>query len=182
MKKILLTSTGLSNVHIKDKFLELLDVKIEDTKVLFIITAANNPDAIRMLPACLSDLTDLGILDQNITVYNMHELISHDEIYNYDVVYVCGGETAYLVKRINEVNFKEVIDRFVDNGGIYLGVSAGSVAAGTTYEGGLRLIDNKIKVHTDEGSSNGIITNDKEINLTNNQAIYISENDKVIFE
>lgn len=182
MKNILLTSTGLTNRHIKEKFLGLLNKDINKSKALFVITAAIDPDAIRMLPTCLDNLTECGIIDQNITVYNMHELLNEEEILKYDIIYVCGGETKYLVKRMNEINFKQIIDRFVDNGGIYLGVSAGAVCAGSTYEGGLGLIRNKIKVHCESGSNNGEIIDDNEIFLTNDQAIYIDDNNMTIFD
>ena len=66
MKKILLTSTGFDNKNIEKKFLELLDKNVEEAKVLFIITAAIDPDAVRILSGCLDDLTNCGIKDENI--------------------------------------------------------------------------------------------------------------------
>ena len=80
MKKILLTSTGFDNENIMNKFIDLLNVDVKDAKVLFIITAANDPDAVRVLSGCLDDLTKCGITDDNIKVYDMHKLISVEEI------------------------------------------------------------------------------------------------------
>ena len=71
MKKILLTSTGFDNENIKNKFMELLNTDIKNVKVLFIITAANDPDAVRILSGCLDDLTKCGITDENIKVYDI---------------------------------------------------------------------------------------------------------------
>ena len=102
MKKILLTSTGFENDNIKNKFLELLDCDVSKAKVLFIITAANNPEAVRILSKCLDDLTNCDITDENITIYDMHKLLSQNEINKYDAIYVCGGSTKYLVDRIYE--------------------------------------------------------------------------------
>lgn len=135
MKKILLTSTGFDNKNIMNKFKSLLNVDVKIAKVLFIITAANDPDSIRILSGCLDDLTKCGITDNNITVYDMHKLISQEEINKYDAIYVCGGSTEYLVERIKELNIKTVIDNYLDNGGIYIGVSAGSVCASGSYNG-----------------------------------------------
>lgn len=182
MKKILLTSTGFENVNIKNKFLELLNCDIKDAKVLFIITAANDPEAVRILSKCLDDLTICDIPDENITIYDMHKLLPQDEINKYNAIYVCGGSTQYLVDRISELNFKPVIDKYIENGGIYVGVSAGSVAASGEYENGLDLIKNIVDVHCDKGSNNGIIKNEDMISLTDNQAIYINEDEIVIFE
>ena len=181
MKKILLTSTGFDNENIKNKFLDLLDTDVKDTKVLFIITAANDPDAIRVLSSCLDDLTKCGILDKNITIYDMHKLISEKEIKKYDAIYVCGGSTEYLVNRISEIGFKDVIDKYILNG-IYIGVSAGSICAGGNYKNGLNLIKNNIDVHCDKGTQNGIINSDEDIYLTNDQAIYINDNEMIIFK
>ena len=182
MRKILLTSTGFDNENIKNKFINLLNVNVKDAKILFIITAANNPDAVRVLSGCLDDLTSCGILDENITVYDMHKLISQDEINNYDAIYVCGGSTEYLVERISELNIKSVIDKFIEKGGIYIGVSAGSVCASGEYEDGLGFIKNKLDVHCDKGSANGLVNTNEDLYLTDNQAIYIDDNDLIIFE
>lgn len=182
MKKILLTSTGFDNDNIMNKFIDLLNVDVKDAKVLFIITAANDPDSVRILSGCLDDLTKCGITDNNITVYDMHKLISEEEINKYDAIYVCGGSTKYLVDRISELNIKPVIDKYIENGGIYIGVSAGSVCASGKYKDGLGFIENRLDVHCDNGTSNGIINSNDDIYLTNNQAIFIDDNERIIFE
>jgi len=127
MGKVLLTSTGFDNENIKNKFLELLEKDIADVRILFVITAANDPGAIRILSNCLDDLTSCNIPDKNIVIYDMHKILSQDEILKYDAIYVCGGNTKHLVERIEELNFKESIDSYLANGGIYIGVSAGTV-------------------------------------------------------
>lgn len=182
MKKILLTSTGFENDNIKNKFLELLNCDVSKAKILFIITAANDPDAVRILSKCLDDLTNCNIPDENITIYDMHKLLTQDEINKYNAIYVCGGNTKYLVDRICEINFKSILDKYIENGGIYIGVSAGSIAASGNYQNGLCLIENKIEVHCDRGTENGIITTMDDIFLTDDQAIFTDGNNSIIFE
>ena len=182
MKKILLTSTGFDNENIMNKFIEMLDVDVKDAKVLFIITAANDPDAVRILSRCKDDLTKCGIKDGNITIYDMHKLISQEDINKYDAIYVCGGSTEHLVERIKEINIKPVIDKYIENGGIYIGVSAGSLCASGKYKDGLRFIENILDVHCDNGTNNGIIKSNNDIFLTDNQAIYINDKESIIFE
>ena len=182
MKKILLTSTGFDNENIKNKFIELLNTDIKNVKVLFIITAANDPDAVRILSGCLDDLTKCGITDENIKVYDMHKPITQEEINQYNAIYVCGGSTKYLVERIDEIKFKTTIDEYISQGGVYVGVSAGSVCASGKYENGLGFIENRLDVHCDKGTPNGTITLNDDLYLTNNQAIYISDSEKIIFE
>lgn len=174
--KILLTSTGFTNPNIKNKFINLLNKNVKDTKVLFVITAAQDPDAVRILSACLDDLTECGIIDENIKIYDMHKLLIKEEMNKYDAIYVCGGDTEYLVDRINEINIKPLIQEYLKNGGIYIGVSAGTIATKS-----LNLIENEIDVHRENGSENKEITTEP-IFLTDNQALLITDNEKYIFE
>jgi len=44
------------------------------------------------------------------------------------------------------------------------------------------LIDNYLEVHSEEGTKNGKIDNSSEILLTDQQAIYIDESNRIIFE
>lgn len=182
MKKILLTSTGFENKNIENKFLELLNKNSENAKVLFIITAAIAPDAIRMLSGCLDDLTNCGVKDANITIYDLHKTISDKELNEFDAIYVCGGSTKHLVSRMEEINFKQSVEEYLKNGGIYIGVSAGSVCASGKYENGLDFIKNVLDVHCDVGTKNGKIETNEKICLTNNQAIFINDNVIEIFE
>lgn len=182
MKKILLTSAGFENINVKNKFLELLDCDVTKAKVLFIITAANNPCAVRLLSKCLNDLTNCDIPDNNITIYDMHKLLTQDEINKYNAIYVCGGNTDYLADRICELNFKSIIDKYIENVGIYIGVSAGSIVASGKYKNGLNFIKNILDVHCERGTKNGRINTNDSICLTDNQAIFINDNESVIFE
>lgn len=182
MKKILLTSTGFENKNIEKKFIELLNKRTDEAKVLFIITAAIDPDAIRILSGCLDDLTNCGIKDENIAIYDLHKIIPEEELNKFDAIYVCGGSTKHLVSRMEEIDFKHLVEKYLDNGGIYVGVSAGSVCASGKYQNGLDFIKNILDVHCDIGTDNGKIVNDEKICLTNNQAIFIDDNDITIFE
>lgn len=182
MKNILLTSTGFENKNIESKFLELLDKNVAESKVLFIITAAIDIEAVQILSKCAYDLLNCGIKKENIIVYNMHKPITPEELEKIDVIYVCGGNTKYLVERMNESNFKQNIDKFISDGGIYIGVSAGSVSVSGKYENNLGFIKNKIDVHCEKGSTNGKIVSGEDIYLTDNQAIYINDDEMIIFE
>lgn len=177
MKKILLTSAGFENPVIQDEFMKLVKKDVKNIKALFITTAAIEPDAIMVLPKCLEDLFHCGISFENIKVYDMHKLIDLSELLTYDVVYVCGGDTKYLVQRMQEIGFKESIETYLSEGGIYIGVSAGSVAACGNYKNGLHFIKNKIDVHCEIGSKNGCVLSNEDIFLTNSQAILMKDND-----
>ena len=183
MKKIILTSGGFDNKNVADKFLKLVNKPVNEIKILFITTAAVEPDAVMILPACIEDLTKVcQIPIDNITIYDMHKLISREEIIKFDAIYMCGGNTEYLVERIDEIGFKELLDYYIENGGIYIGVSAGSTCGCGKFKTGLDFLKNKLQVHCEKGSANGVINTNDTIYLTNNQAIYIDDNSMTIFE
>lgn len=182
MRNVLLTSTGFDNDNIKNKFLSLLNKNISEVKVLFVITAAQDPGAVRILSGCLDDLTKCNISDDNITIYDMHKKLDINEINIYDAIYVCGGCTKYLVQRMDEINFKEQVNEYLNNGGIYIGVSAGTIAFSNKYPNEFNLINNIVDVHCNNGNKNGIIDYTNDINLTDNQAIFIDDDKSIIFE
>lgn len=103
--RIMLTSCGLETEKIKTHFLSMLDKSPADTKALFIPTAAIDVDAIEVLPKCMNDLLKCGIPKENIQVFDLHRNMSLKELNAFDVVYLCGGRTAYLLSRINETGF-----------------------------------------------------------------------------
>jgi len=81
-------------------------------------------------------------------------------------------------------NFKNTLDNYLQNGGIYFGVSAGSIALTNSFNGCLKYINCKLNVHQTNGNKPKKINlnNYKEINLTDNQAIIINNNEAEIFE
>jgi len=46
-----------------------------------------------------------------------------------DVAYLSGGNTFYLLLQARKSGFDKFVRKFMDNGGIYIGTSAGSIAA-----------------------------------------------------
>jgi Peptidase E len=184
MKKILLTSSGFETQRIMDVFLGLFAVKAECIKSLFIPTAAIHPDAIEVLPKCLNDLLCAGICRENITVFDLHRGMTDDEIQKFDVIYFAGGSSEYLLQRINDTGLNESLVRFIDNGGVYVGVSAGSIVAANNTPKNLGYIDCTLHVHAQTGTECGIINflENLHIHLTGKNAILISDNKAEVFE
>ena len=184
MRKILLTSAGFENKAIEKIFLELVRRKPEEIKALFIPTAAVFPDAIAVLPKCMDDLLNAGVLPKNITVFDLHCGMSYEELSKYDTVYFCGGDPQYLLNRINDTNFNITLEQFADNGGVYVGVSAGSIVTAQDLPDNLGYINCTLSVHVSEGSKSGMIDTSScpHIKLTNGQAILIDGDECSIVE
>ena len=184
MRKLILTSTGFDNKRIKEKFLELVNVPNDKIKVIFIPTAAITENAKVMIPLCKNDLLNAGVLEQNIVPYDLDRIMSCDEICNFNAIYVCGGNTQHLLNKMNETKFNIPLKKFLENGGVYVGVSAGSVALAKNSPDNLGYINCILNVHTEEGTECGDLnTSDcPNIKLTDNQAIIITDNDITIIE
>lgn len=199
MRKLLLTSTGFSNKHFEKLFLQNINKTVDKIKVIFIPTAANCDDSREMLPYCMLDLLNAGIMKENILIYELKylmsannsrvhkageakipfnfRLLSYDEIMQYDAIYFCGGYTEILLAEINRTGFTDVLKKAVDNGLFYIGVSAGSIMAVGNLSDNLCYIKNELSVHAENGTPCGALPDNENIALTNSQAIWI-EGDK----
>ncbi len=127
MPKLLLTSAGLTTPNITNQFLQIIDKPVSQIKIIFVPTASRTDEELKYVQESKKELLDLGILESNIQTLNLNRPISFDEVVDYDVIYVCGGNTFYLLKKIRESGFDKVIVAFVKINKLYFGVSAGSI-------------------------------------------------------
>ena len=130
-----------------------------------------------MLPKCMHDLLKCGIQNENIRVFDLHTGMELIELQKYDVVYLCGGNTAYLLERINATGFHETLTEYIKDNGMVTGVSAGSLIFANNLEGNLGLINTKLNVHCPDGEKRGKVTYPLKGNmrLTNTSALVIRE-------
>ncbi|MCL2387934.1 MAG: Type 1 glutamine amidotransferase-like domain-containing protein [Defluviitaleaceae bacterium] len=173
--KILLTSAGFETSAIRNAFLELIGKQPEDIRVLFIPTAAIFAEAIKVLPKCMDDLLKSNIPAENIQVFDLHRALSFEELSTFDAVYFTGGSPTYLMERINKTGFNIPLNKFVNNGGVYVGVSAGSYVAAGNFPNSLGYLKATLSVHVDIGTAIGIFENETvaHIDLTDKNAVMI---------
>lgn len=184
MPKILLTSAGFQNKRIEEKFLELVGIPSGKIKALFIPTAAITEEQKLFVPKCKNDLLNAGVLEQNIFSYDLDRKMSPDEICGFHAIYVCGGTTQYLLDKMNEVEFQTRLKAFFDHGGVYIGVSAGSIVMAENYTKSLGYIHCTLHVHVHHGAPCGRVETSHcpDVQLTDNQAILIADQDISIIE
>jgi len=135
MRKLLLTSQGLSQ-ELKEVFLKLLNQSPEKIKVAFVVTAAYGEEFNPVwLEVYRQQLRGYGI-DQieDLDIKNKTQLELEKIISDKDIIFVNGGNTFYLLKWVKESRFDKVIKDHIDNGKLYIGVSAGSYIACSTIE------------------------------------------------
>ena len=173
--RVMLTSCGLETEQIKEHFLRMLGKESAETKALFIPTAAIDADAIEVLPKCMNDLLKCGIQKENIRVFDLHQNIPVDELETYDVVYLTGGRTSYLLERINDTGFRDSLLTYIRDNGFVIGVSAGSIIFANNLPGNLELLDTKLDVHCESSSYTGSVSFPliKNMKLSNTAAMLI---------
>ncbi|MBU3897143.1 MAG: Type 1 glutamine amidotransferase-like domain-containing protein [Nanoarchaeota archaeon] len=197
MKIIILTSAGLSNQKITEEFLKLVNKSQSGIKVIFVPTASRTKEELFYVDKSKKELLDIGVKDENIKVFNLDHKISYEEVEGFDVIYVCGGNTPYLLQKVRETGFDNIIKQFVENGKLYFGVSVGSIIAGPSIEisipfdsndvkmtdfTGLNLTDIVISPHYKEAEKEIIEEFRKKLKykiipLTDNQALLILNNE-----
>lgn len=175
--RVLLTSAGLETEEIKECFVDMAGKGMSFVKALFIPTAAIDADAIEVLPKCMNDLLKCGISDKNIDVCDLHAGMAAEKLQQYDVVYLCGGNTRYLLERINATGFNKSLMAYINDNGLVVGVSAGSLIFSNNLENNLGLIDTKLDVHCVTGERRGKLTCPlkSNIKLTNTCALVIRD-------
>ena len=87
-------------------------------------------------------------LFSNITEYHYEENIDFS---SYDIIYMIGGNTFYLLKELGEKNLAEKIIQAINNGVIYIGSSAGSIILGKSIETALPYDENWVNLVDFEG-------------------------------
>ncbi len=166
----MLTSAGFESPAVMGKFLELLEKEPKKAKALFIPTAAIDDGAKAMLPKCWGDLINAGLLEPNITTYDLDRPMTAEELKNFDAVYVCGGVTEYLLERMLSAGFDKTLGEGLENGPVYVGVSAGSAVCAQNLSGNLGYLPRRLEVHCETGSPAGALP-DGTVYLTNAQAV-----------
>lgn len=175
--RVLLTSAGFETEEIQDYFMKMAGKDMSLIQALFIPTAAIDADAIGVLPKCMNDLLKCGILNKNIRVYDLHTGMTTEELKRYDIVYLCGGNTHYLLERLNETGFSGTLMEYIRGEGLVVGVSAGSLIFTNNLSGNLGLLDTKMDVHCAEGEKRGKIAYPlkENVRLTNTCALAVRE-------
>ncbi|MCK4259329.1 MAG: Type 1 glutamine amidotransferase-like domain-containing protein [Halanaerobiales bacterium] len=149
MVNLLLTSAGFENPKIGDEFIRLIGKPPSDIRVLFIPTAAINEEQLKFVEESKFELLKVGIMEDNIHTFNLDRVVTYDKVAKYDSIYVCGGNTLHLLNKIKDIKFDIILKKLIDDGKLYVGVSAGSIILGPKVrdQPGLKIIDTCIIPH-----------------------------------
>lgn len=131
MKNIILTSTGFENPEIMEVVKDFWRNDVADKKVAIITTASEEKEENEFAVLARSQFFEMGF--ESVIFFDI-EIQSPEELAGFDVIYVNGGNTYFLLHWAKKSGFDKLIVDFVGRGGLYVGVSAGSLIAGNSIE------------------------------------------------
>ena len=197
---IFLTSTGLSSKNVYDKVKEIVDSK-GFKKAVIITTASLDKENNQYSQLALSQLKSIGF---NVADFYDFENDGLKDLSEYDVIYVCGGNTFKLMKFAKDMNFDKGIESLLKKDGAYIGVSAGNLIIGPSIKiageihpdvnevgltdfNGFNIVDLIVFPHyssefEEEIKSFETKNNIKVERITNSQAILIKDGEKTLIE
>lgn len=133
MKKLFLSSAGLSE-KTKDIFLEFFGQDPKASKIAVIPTASDVEENKTYLENDITFMRELGFETSLIDLKGENQQTLLEKLSGYDIIFVEGGNTFYLLDYVKKSGFDKIIGELLDRGKIYFGVSAGSYIACPTIE------------------------------------------------
>lgn len=127
--KLLLTSAGLTNEKVRKFFVSQFGRL--NNKTAGIITSGRNAEEQFYIDESIKELEDLGI---KVVEFNIAKHDSFSDFLEFDIYYVCGGNTFYILDRMRKTGVDKILIEAVKKGKFYVGVSAGSIMAGPDIE------------------------------------------------
>jgi len=192
----LLTDSGFYYDNELDKPLDLLinhlKVMLQKTfaeaTVLFVPTASmqNELKAKEIIKRLKNELLSMGFLSDNITIYDIDDSLTISDAMKFDVIYLTGGNTPYLAKRVKEAGFDKIIEEMIYANKVYIGMSAGSALLANHFNVdefndpqfcGLGILKAYFSAHCDDNTPIRTDLPLSHIALRENQAIKLSWNE-----
>ena len=119
---LILTSIGLSAPTSMEAFRSNLPSKFKSAAI--VTTALNGKEKNEYARLAHEQLLTCGLGEVNFIDL---EISPNHNFDRYNVLYVCGGNTFKLLKFARAAKFDEAIVELQKRGGVYIGVSAGSI-------------------------------------------------------
>lgn len=106
-----------------------------DIRVAYVPTASEVANDRTYAENDRAELIDMGITTENLIVFRLNRKVTLDDLRDFDVVFVEGGNTFYLLQKVLESGFDKAIREYCElDLGVYVGVSAGTILAGPNVE------------------------------------------------
>lgn len=126
---LLLTSAAFLNPKIKTVVKNL--VPTDNAAVAIITTAASGKESHRFSQLAQKQFLAMGYKKVDFIDLECQPLTSFSA---YKILYVCGGNPFKLLYHAQKTGFEGLVKSFLLSGGLYIGVSAGSVITAPTIQ------------------------------------------------
>ena len=113
--------------HFAPKLPEVFGARLKEMSVLCIPTAAYAQDNRDWLEPQIAPLRDQAGDYREIDLAELSEHDLEQAMKGWDIIYVTGGNTYYLLEQAVRTGFAQSLAGHFARGGVYVGVSAGSV-------------------------------------------------------
>lgn len=195
MRTLFLTSGGL-NEEKTGLFWQYIGKEPKDAKVIMVPSAGVGNDGAREgIIVCMERLMNMGIPMDHILIYHLSFLLSvgyertyssyirdipaqfrlmnAQELSEYDMIVFCGGNAQTLLEEVNRTGFSKPLKQAVENGLVYLGISAGSMIAAGNFADGLGYLANPLIPHAEKEYPYGAVPENGLIELADDQIVLI---------
>lgn len=126
MKKLFLTS---SVYYVAPQIAK--EIGKRGLKLLFITTAVEVEEGdLQWFRNDRKSLVNAGFKVTDYTIADKSLRDIEKNIKKNDIIYVSGGNVFYLLQKIQQTGCADIIKKYVEQGKIYIGTSAGSIVAG----------------------------------------------------
>lgn len=95
--------------------------------VAFIQTAADLYEKKEFVENDRRALHDKGLKLTEVDIKAFSQNRLYEKLANFDIMFFSGGNAHYLLEKMNQSGFREIVRKLLDKGVIYIGSSAGSV-------------------------------------------------------
>lgn len=197
---IFLTSTGLTNERIRNEFLQRVGSE-RNRSVGIITTAASLKSENKYAKLAMEQFKEMEFSSVQFFDFETDPIHLLD---SYSILYVCGGNTFYLLYQIKKYHAEESLRAFIQKEDVfYIGVSAGSMILGPTIRlaglidpdpndihltdfTGLQIVDFEIQPHYEPEHEQELLSYEKEhscrvVRLNDNQALILSKGEETLF-
>ncbi|MBQ8567240.1 MAG: Type 1 glutamine amidotransferase-like domain-containing protein [Clostridia bacterium] len=122
--KLILSSSDFGNPISAQFIKDNLGKPMEECRVLYFPNEKATEERINS-NMYYDRVSALGFQRQNITVFNYYDPVGYDSL-EIDAIYISGGNTYGTIDRIREAKADMLIKKYIKNGAVYIGGSAGA--------------------------------------------------------
>ena len=125
MSKIILSSCDFRNINSAKCIYDNLPFPISQCKVLYFPNERATEEVIKG-NKFYNRLSEFGFCKENIHIFNYFSPADFDTNIRIDVIYISGGNTFGMLKKIKEAGADKIILNYLSCGSMYIGGSAGA--------------------------------------------------------